>query len=700
MAYNCARRTLESILQELTEASIKDTFVDFLKEFRDQRSDLKYRTVISQLPSEGKTSVLVDFSDLLSFNTEIATYMVKEPKLYIAAFDAAVVEALGIENPKYADEKKKEIHVRIRNLTDPISLRQVAKAQLNTLIMSRGIVVRTSELKPIALEAAFRCPNQHITRIEQNGLTLKLPVRCVDENCGETKNFVLDEIETEFIDFQIIRIQELPEELPPGQLPQTFDVQLIGEIVNSARPGDRIVLTGVVKAEQEYSAGAGKLRTFAYRIEGNFVDQIGKTPEETAISREDEDTIKEFAARPGAYDRLIASVAPAIYGHELHKESVLLLMVGGKQKKLEDGSTLRGDINELLVGDPGTAKSELLKFVSRVAPRALYTSGRGTTAAGLTAAVVREKNGMLMLEAGATVLADQGVACIDEFDKMRKEDRDALHEVMEQQTASVAKGGFIATLNARTSILAAANPLFGKYDPYKNILENVSLPVPLLTRFDLVFIVKDEPDAARDAKLAEHVLDLHTKGVLPVAPPLQFELLKKYIIYAKKLDPELTIEARKRLSDFYIDLRRMSEPDQIAVTPRWLEGLVRLSIARAKLLLHPRVTEDDALRAVALMKRMLETVAVDQNVKDKQKIDVGVLYGKPVSERNLLETAVDTFKRLEGTGPSKLPVEDKVFIDELVKTGKFSQDEADKMLKTLYRSGQVYEIRPHFFNRI
>jgi replicative DNA helicase Mcm len=1210
-------------LEEVSPAKVKDLLTEFLKTFKDERSELRYRTLISLIPSRNATSVVVDFQDLNRFHPGLAALVQQEPDLYLKVFDEASIEVLEIENPVYADKIRKEMHVRIKDLTDPISLREVAKLQLNTLIMVRGMVVRTSELRPMAVRAAFRCQNQHITYVEQSGLTLKRPVKCETEGCGENKNFELDDLKTEFIDFQVIRIQELPEELPPGQLPQTFDVNLVGDIVNSARPGDRITLTGIVKASEEFSAGAGKLRLFTYRIEGNFLEQLGKSPEETEITREEEEEIKALAAMPGAYDRLINSVAPMIYGHEIHKEAALLLMVGSKQKTLPDGSTLRGDVNILLVGDPGTAKSELLKYVARVAPRALYTSGRGTTAAGLTAAVVREKNGMLMLEAGATVLADLGVAVIDEFDKMRKEDRDALHEVMEQQsyhpsfeisladgkrlqigpyvdkllsdnpaqisygkyceilpfskgpeiqaceletghiakvrvdrvsrhkapdsfvainysngrqilvtpehpvfvyregsirtvlasqvrnrdyapvpkkvpnsslpvslmasttianqprkkiiipetltpklsrllgflvseghsyagssyeigfsntsqvlltevqgmfkdlfgihpsihqkdgvtiqryiskplyewfhenfgelmhlaqekrvpqkicgssvlvireflasaflgegsvesasicyrtasprlaedyqdllhklgimsrivhdsyndsfkvyimgdsipafveqvvekydprferlkefqvrsstlsrahdtlppeiggdlaklmkalsityynyfwehsarsfgvnrfvvekylcrieekldkfdefargkwlslrearlrlgisqqkiaeisrikrgaiayleqggyaerqdqlidtirqsvvtyaeplraktvrirtlleyrflqisnvatvpnsgrlktewvydvtvepyhnfiskglilhnTASVAKGGFIATLNARTSILAAANPVFGKYDPYKNILDNVSLPIPLLTRFDLVFIVKDEPDAAQDEILARHVLDMHAKLTFPRAPPIEFDMLKKCIIYAKKLDPELTEEARKRLSDYYIELRRLAQPGQIAVTPRWLEGLIRLSIARARILLHPRVTEDDALRAVRLMRRMLETVAVDQNTGGKQ-VDVGVLYGKPLSERNLLETALETFKRLEGSGPSKQPVEDKNFIDELVKSGKFNPDEADKMLKTLYRSGQIYETKPHFYRKI
>ena len=471
---------------EYTEAKVKDIFVDFLKSFKDERGELKYRIQISQLPSRGGRSVIVDYPDLLSYNTDLATSLIREPDLFLKSFDDAAFETLSIENPVYADSVRKELHARIRELTDRLSLRGVTKNQLNTMILVAGMVTRTSELRPMAVNAAFVCPNKHVTYIEQTGVILKRPVKCETEGCGETRNFELDEMRTEFIDFQVIKIQEMPEELPPGQLPQSFDVHLTGDAVNSARPGDRIVLTGVVKAEPEYAGGSARLRLFSTRILANFVEQLGKRPEETEITREEEEKIRALAAMPGAYDRLVSSVAPAIFGHELHKEAALLLMVGSPQKNLPDGSSLRGDINVLLVGDPGTAKSELLKYVSRIAPRGLFTSGRGSTAAGLTAAVVKEKNGMMMLEAGATVLADLGVACIDEFDKMRDEDRSALHEVMEQQTASVAKGGIIATLNARTSILAAANPVDGKYDPYKNILDNVALPVPLLTRFDLV----------------------------------------------------------------------------------------------------------------------------------------------------------------------------------------------------------------------
>ncbi|MHB1868464.1 MAG: minichromosome maintenance protein MCM [Nitrososphaerales archaeon] len=680
---------------EYSEAAVQDKLGQFLGGFVDERNELKYRIQISNLSANQGKSITVDYPDLEKYDTDLATSLVKQPDLFLKSFDKAALEILNLYNPTHAEKVRKELRVRLRELTDRISLRGVTKEQLNTMIMVAGMVTRTSELRPLAVNAAFRCSNRHITMVEQDGAgtTLKRPIKCETEGCGETRNFELDEKRTEFVDFQVIKIQEMPEELPPGQLPQSFDVNMTGDLVNVARPGDRIVMTGIVKAESETIGGASR-KLFITRIEANFSEQLGKRPEEQEISREEEEKIKAIAALPGAYDKLVASVAPAIFGHDLHKEAALLLMVGSPQKTLPDGSTLRGDINILLVGDPGTAKSELLKYVSRVAPRGLFTSGRGSTAAGLTAAVVKEKNGMMMLEAGATVLADLGVACIDEFDKMRVEDRSALHEVMEQQTVSVAKGGIIATLNARTSILAAANPVDGKYDPYKNILDNVALPIPLMTRFDLIFIIRDEPDPGQDETVARHILEMRRKSSFPEAPPIEFELLKKYIIYAKKLDPEFTEEASNRLSSYYIKLRRESSPDQMSVTPRWLEGMIRLSIARARLLLHPRVTDDDALHAVNLVERMLNTVAVDQATK---KVDVGVLYNKPVSEKGLREAALEVFKRL--SGESKQPVEDKAFYEEIEKSGKFSRDQAEKVFQDMWKSGVIFEIRAHFFKK-
>jgi replicative DNA helicase Mcm len=301
----------------------------------------------------------------------------------------------------------------------------------------------------------------------------------------------------------------------------------------------------------------------------------------------------------------------------------------------------------------------------------------------------------MMLEAGAVVLADQGVACIDEFDKMRVEDRGVLHEVMEQQTVSVAKGGIVATLNARTSILAAANPVFGKYDPYKNIYENVNLPTPLLTRFDLVFIIRDIPDRAKDEKLASHILETHRAEAFVVQPPLNFDMLRKYLIYAKKVEPKLTKDVQERLLQFYLDLRGSSTEGTIAITPRQLEGMIRIATARARLLLRDKVIVEDALQAINLMRKMLESVGIDVKTG---KVDLGVLQGRPASERTVLEKAMDVFRQLHG--PDKKPVEAKAFVDELVKTGDFSSEEAKRVITTLYKLGQIYEIRSGYYSKI
>jgi len=396
---------------------------------------------------------------------------------------------------------------------------------------------------------------------------------------------------------------------------------------------------------------------------------------------------------------LVSSFAPHIRGHEIFKEAILLLIVGSTQRILSDGSKVRGDINIFLVGDPGTAKSEMLKFCSRIAPRGLYTSGRGSTAAGLTAAVVRDTSGIFMLEAGAVVLGDQGLVCIDEFDKMRPEDRSALHEVMEQQSASIAKGGIVATLNARTSILAAANPMFGKYDPFKNLTENVNLPIPLLTRFDLIFVVRDIPQEERDRQIAQHIISQHGTSGTDTTSLVDVDILTKYLAYAKRIDPVLTKEAESKIMEFYLKMRSVEDEDKekmITITPRQLEGLIRLSTARARLLLKNQVEGDDADRAIYLFNEMLKNAGIDVNTG---KIDIGVLQGRPRSEVSKLATFMEILKSLEGE--PKKPVPEQEFVDELVKSEKFKdEDEVRRYIRKLINEAAIYESTPGNYNTV
>ena len=677
----------------LASGKLSEQFEDFLKSVTDRNGNPIYRSKISQLISNEGKSLVVDFGDLLKYNSDLANRILLEPDSSLGSFRIAAFETMRSENALYADRVKRELTVRLRGLTDLVPLRKVDTSYIDHMIAVSGMVVRTSELRPMMTEAAWVCPSGHLTYQVQDDLVLKRPPKC--ELCGEMRNFELDRRHCRFIDFQVVRVQELPEELPPGQLPQFFDVNVEGDIVNAARPGDRVVLTGVVRAVPDYSIGQVKTRLFRSQIDCNHVEVRGKEPEQLQISKEDEELIRKIATSPDAYERLVSSIAPVIIGHQPEKEAILLLLAGGSTTALPDGTKLRGDINALFVGDPGTGKSEMLKFAAQVAPRGLYASGRGASAAGLTAAVIREKN-VFMLEAGVVVLADLGVGVIDEFEKMKPEDRTALHEAMEQNTVTVAKGGIYATLNARTAILAACNPVLGRYNPFQNITENIgTLPLPLLSRFDLIFVFRDQPTPAEDERLASHILAVHSKRTYATPPPIEFSLLKKYLTYAKRLSPELTKEAMERLKDFYLQLRRTGgAEDSIPPTPRTLEALIRLSTARAKVLLKESVAEEDALAAIALMNRMVEDVLTDATTK---KTDFGIQFGKPAGETKNMRAALEILKNLEGA--DKKPVERRQFKEELVKA-KFSDEDAEKMIRTMFREGMVYESKPGFLRRL
>ncbi|MDX1533252.1 MAG: ATPase, partial [Nitrosopumilaceae archaeon] len=296
---------------------------------------------------------------------------------------------------------------------------------------------------------------------------------------------------------------------------------------------------------------------------------------------------------------------------------------------------------------------------------------------------------------GAVVLGDQGLVCIDEFDKMKPEDRSALHEVMEQQSASIAKGGIVATLNARTSILAAANPMYGKYDPFKNITENVNLPIPLLTRFDLIFVVRDIPSKERDRNIAKHIIELHTPEGTENRSLIDVDILTKYLAYAKRFNPTLTKEAEDIIINYYLKMRNVDSEEMITVTPRQLEGLVRLATARARLLMKDQVEEEDAQRAIDLMQSMLQDAGVDVNTG---KVDLGVLQGKPRSEVSKMQLFMDVLKSLEGD--NKVAVEEKTFIKELEKSGKFTEEEARNYIRRMLREASIYESKPGHYNRV
>ncbi len=656
----------------------------------------EYRQRIAQVAVAGRTTLIVHFDDLLAFDQELSEELSKHPDEYLKYANNAAYAQLRTEDPEYA-EKTETVTVRIVRLPETAKLRKLGSKHIGKLVMVEGIVVRSTPVHPMVMQAVFRCKRcGEITPVNQTGPFLRAPFACSNPSCRGKGPFDFIQEESTFIDSQELRIQERPEDLPPGQLPRTLNIKLMDrEIVDVARPGDHASIVGTVRAVAPTLPSVGKLRAFILHLDANSIEVLGKEPETVLPSPEDEEKILELAKDPWIHRKIMNSIAPSIYGYEHIKEAIMYLLFGGMLKRLPD-ITIRGELNVLLIGDPGTAKSQLLQYVARLAPRGLYTSGRGTTAAGLTAAVIREAKGGMSLEAGALVLADKGIACIDEMDKMRPGDRVAIHEAMEQHTVSIAKGGIVATLNARTAILAAANPALGRYEPHRTVAENISLPVTILSRFDLIFILRDEPNKESDSKMSEHILELHRKGSSPVEPPIPSELLRKYISYAKGIKPALTKEAVQRLKDFYMAMRSASETEgsPVAITARQLESLVRTAEARARVALRKKISAEDAEAAVAIMKRSLEEVGIDVS-SSKFDIDL-IMTGKPKSLRDKLQTVLSTIMEMQReTGL----VEKIALLNELETEYKISTGEADRLISQLLREGTIYSPREGYLKK-
>jgi replicative DNA helicase Mcm len=676
--------------EELALADPQERFQDFLK------AD-KYRKRISQMTITESASLVVDFDDLLAVDSELAEATLGRPDEYLEHANKAAYAQLQIEEPEYAEHLEEEkVTVRLRGLPETTLLRILGSEQIGKLVMVEGIIVRATPARPLVTVAAFKCKRcGTVSSLIQSGSFLRAPFTCNDPACSSKGPFDFVQEESKFIDSQDIRIQERPEDLPPGQLPRWLNIKLVGrELVDKARPGDHVNIVGSVRAAAPTMPRIGKLRTFRLHLDANHVDVRSKEPETVSISAEEEKQILDLAKDPWIHRKILRSIAPSIYGYEHIKEAITYLLFGGVPKHLPD-ITVRGEMNILLVGDPGTAKSQLLQYVGRIAPRGLYTSGRGTTAAGLTAAVLREKGGGMSLEAGALVLADKGVACIDEIDKMRPEDRVAIHEAMEQHTVSVAKGGIVATLNARTAILAAANPALGRYDAYRNVAENITLPVTILSRFDLIFVLKDVPEKELDAKMSEHILELHRGGATSIESQIAPELLRKYISYAKNVKPMLTREAMERLRNFYLEMRQSgTEGAPIAITARQLESLVRLTEARARVALKREITAEDAEAAIAITRRSLEEVGIDMT-SHMMDIDT-IMTGKPKSLRDKLKAVLDAILDMsKETGM----VEKKALLEILDVKFKIAPAEVERLLGQMLKEGTVYSPREGYLKK-
>jgi len=678
-----------------TDEGPQERFEEFLRTYKDEHGTLVYWPKCQQMSLNDEISLVVDFQDLVSFDNMFAVLASEDPQSFLTTASNALLSILRIEDPDYVERLDiSTIKLRIINYSEHVPLRHIRSRHIGKLIQINGILMRASEVKPLLVEAVFRCRvcGQDIPQTQEEGRYTEPPL-C--PTCGKKTAMRLIPEQSRFVDWQKVRVQESPEELPPGQMPRSVDVILQGDIVDVSRPGDLVKLTGILQTAPDFSRRGGRLATFNVFIEANGVEIAEKEYEQLEISEEDEKRIRELAEDPYIHERIYASIAPSIQGHERVKESIALLLFGGVEKILPDGTRLRGRSNILLIGDPGTGKSQILKFVAGLASRGLYTSGKGTTAAGLTAAVIHDtETGAMTLEAGALVLADQGVACIDEFDKMDPDDRTSIHEAMEQHTVSIAKAGIVATLNARTSILAAANPALGRYEPSLSAQDNIKLPFTILSRFDLIWILVDTVEPTKDRELAQFILSMHQRKKAPTKdsnPPISPEFLKKYIGFANRyMIPQLTAEAAQVMEDFYVDLRKSAEGGAapVPITARQLESLVRLAEARARMALRPKVTKEDAQAAVLLMQESLRMVALDTLTG---KIDIDRLVSKmSAAQRSSSDIILKAMKDMEAEGSPV--VSEDALLQRVTSTG-LPRERAEEVIKKLVAEGILFNPR-------
>ena len=657
--------------------SIVDDILAFLREC----SDGKYGAIIDGMVRDGGTTLRIDAHDLEGYGGLMAALKDGAPA-FLGTFGRVLFAEAARRSEEYARKNRDGLRVEIQNWGEAREIREIGSGDIHGLITVRGIVLRASEIMPQAMALKYVCHAGHDTSALRGGTDqIMRPLKCQTGGCGSA-SLELDVKRSVFRDIQFVRLQDFPEDMPPGHMPHHIDVRLHGGLINTIQGGDRVEITGMMEIEKPSSKAMRERDIYALFLTAIAIRGEEKS-EDAGVS---DGRIREMAANPNIKRMLIHSFAPRVAGMDVIKEAVMLLMVS--EADTED----RGDINILLVGDPGVAKSEILKFCQSIAVRGIYTSGKSASAAGLTAAVVRDKNGVMTLEAGAVVLADRGILCVDEFDKMSKDDRSALHEVMEQQSLSMAKGGIVATLNARTSILAAANTVFGRYDQYKNVGENVGLPSPLLSRFDLIFVMRDIP-SAKDEQIADHILRRHGSSV--VDPPLSPDDLKAYLGFARTKRPQLDGDAGRYLKDFYLTIRRSEDTEGIIVTPRQLEGLVRLTKAHARLLLQDTAGIGDAKAATDMYQAMVAEVARDP---ETGKIDMGRMTGQPKNQIERMQLCLDVLKDLENDMAGA--VTEAALVDELVKTGKYTEDEALSTIKKLANSNSIFEPSPGTYMRV
>ncbi|XP_017507482.2 DNA replication licensing factor MCM7 isoform X3 [Manis javanica] len=527
-----------------------------------------------------------------------------------------------------------ELYFQGPSSNKPRVIREVKADSVGKLVTVRGIVTRVSEVKPRMVVATYTCDQCGAETYQPIQSPTFMPlIMCPSQECQTNRSggrLYLQTRGSKFIKFQEMKMQEHSDQVPVGNIPRSITVLVEGENTRIAQPGDHISVTGIFLPilRTGFRQVVQGLLSETY-LEAHRVVKMSKSEEEESARELSREELRQIAEED-FYEKLAASIAPEIYGHEDVKKALLLLLVGGVDKTPR-GMKIRGNINICLMGDPGVAKSQLLSYIDRLAPRSQYTTGRGSSGVGLTAAVLRDSvSGELTLEGGALVLADQGVCCIDEFDKMAEADRTAIHEVMEQQTISIAKAGILTTLNARCSILAAANPAYGRYNPRRSLEQNIQLPAALLSRFDLLWLIQDRPDRDNDLRLAQHITYVHQHSRQPPAQfePLNMKLMRRYIAMCQEKQPMVPESLADYITAAYVEMRReaWASKDATYTSARTLLAILRLSTALARLRMVDTVEKEDVNEAIRLMEMSKDSLLGDKGQAARTQRPADVIF--------------------------------------------------------------------------